>query len=115
MNWKYTINIKDNFEENTSKKLVVNLSNKIIYQLKRIIIKINRNLSEDDKYYQNNLIEELIEKFEFIIELTNIKPENYYKYDFNGNFENIFNEGITELYDVGDTLIEKNTKFIWIK
>jgi hypothetical protein len=120
--WKYDISIKQFFEKETTPELVEKLCNKLIVQLNSIKNKVAKsNLIEDDKYYVDENLTELIDHFEFLKEFANgkIPKEEWKDYDFDGNYESWFNDYLTQLYDLGDKrVVNKNNseieKLIWI-
>jgi len=105
--WKYSIPItlSDDIED---VDLMSNESNHIIRQLKRIKKSVkNSNLIDDEKNTIDYSLSDIIDKFEFFIELLNgnIHPDDWDDYDFDGNFADMFNNYLTELYDLGDTRV----------
>ena len=106
MNWKYKINIKDKFKDETTPEHVIELCKALIHQLKRI-----------KKYeLENEELEEAIDHFEFLSDLLDgtIPEEEWENYSFDGNCEEWFNGYLYELFDLGDTFVNKDTKFIWV-
>jgi len=120
MKWKYHINIKKHFTNETTPELIENLSKLLLFQLKRINKAIeNSDIEEDYKYYALDEMEMIIDNFEFLELLANgeIKKEEWNNFDFDGDYESLFNEYLTMLYDLGDTKIHTRKgyeKLIWI-
>lgn len=120
-NWKYNIQIKHLFEEKTTKKLIETLCKNLIFQLKKIEKNILKsNLTNDEKEDKLNKISETIDHFDFLKDLSDgsIKEKEWEDYCFDGNFQNLFNDYLSELYDLGDERVMLNSgiteKFIWI-
>ena len=124
LNWKYKIKIKDLFtdDDNPDKSLIIKLCDRLIPQLKSIINEINKSdITEDEIDYYTNKLEEIVDDFNFLKELANgeIKEEEWGNYGFDGDFKEMFNNYLTELYDIGDEQVELNNgdfqKFIWVE
>jgi hypothetical protein len=90
------------------------------YEHELLINYSTEELIEDDKYYVDENLTELIDHFEFLKEFANgkIPKEEWKDYDFEGNYESWFNDYLNELYDLGDKrVVNKNNeieKLIWI-
>jgi len=120
-NWRNKISIKSEFKKKTSPELVSRLSKSLIIQLQDIHkAEFDNNLCPDDKYEVSYLLEDVINNFKFLDDLaTGIIPRDEWKdYDFDGDFEILFNNYLDMIYDIGDMKVRtnKNTveKFIWI-
>jgi len=119
--WKYSINIKDSFKDETTPELVAELCEKLISQLNKIKEKVAKsNLTEDEKYEKGEEIDDLIGQFEFTRDLANgtISESEWDNYEFDGDFEQLFNDYMSELYDLGDKRVlnvnDEIEKFIWV-
>jgi hypothetical protein len=113
-----TIDIQELF---TAKKADYEaLSNSVIRQLK--VIKIDSlPFDEDFKNWLECETAEIVDHFEFLRDLVNgeIPNSEWSSYDFDGNFQSMFNGYLEELYNLGDTKpvdIDGNTrKLFWVK
>lgn len=121
MNWKYKINIKDEFENNTTPELIIKLCSSLEKQINKILESSQKsNISEesvDDFWYD---LEEVKGHFEFLLSLADgsIKEDEWEEYNFDGDYEEWFNDYLNQLYDVADTKITLKSgvkeKLIWI-
>lgn len=116
MNWKFKIQIKDLFKNYPTKEETINLCKMTEKKLKMI-----RNSRLFKKYEEIDFmlasdLDDLIENFEFVRELIDgtVNEENWEDYEFDGDHASLYNEYLEQLYDLGDTLVERNTKLIWI-
>jgi hypothetical protein len=120
--WRNIIKIKDYFTNNDSDDSVLQVTKVLIPQLERILkfeqkwLDGNKvNALDEDLIYE---FEEVIDDFKFVKEAieNNDDPEEY-------SFESwcdAFNEYLTMLYDLGDTIIGgkdffSQEKFLWIE
>ena len=120
-NWRNKINIKSQFEENTTPELVIKLCDSLINQINQIKNKEEKsNLTEDSKYYVIEHLEELVDHFDFLKSLSNgtIIESEFDDYCFDGDHEKMFNDYLSELYDLADerviTKTGKSEKFLWV-
>ena len=121
MNWKYKIEIKHLFSEDTTPKLIVELCTILFSKLNVILDHSQKSdiveESLDDFWYE---LEEVTDNFDFLKRLADgsIKEEEWEDYDFEGDFESWFNDYLEQLYDIADTkVILKNgvkEKLLWI-
>jgi len=107
-NWMFeTKGIKDIINEPNEdglkdKEICLRATNALIPQLKDIKKKIiASNLKPIDIEYFGDLLDETIDNFEFIIFLDG-KEDEWNNYDFDGNWSEIFNDYLNDLYDLGD-------------
>lgn len=120
--WKYRIAIKHLFASKTTPALIISLCNTLESQLKAIREKINNsNLADDEKDDKGMRLEEVQANFIFLRELadSSIPQSEWRQYDFDGDYEALFNGYLSELYDIGDERVRNNKgqlqKFIWIE
>jgi hypothetical protein len=119
MNWTYNITIKKYFTTKSDKNIISDLSQRLIDQITLIQNKLYL-LRDDDKDYMYFELMEIIEKFESVRDLCNgtIPEMKFDSFGYNENYEQLFNEYLTELYDLADNIVHnKNNvpnKFIWI-
>lgn len=121
MNWKYKIEIKHLFSENTTPELVAELCTKLVKELTKILGTADAsNISEDsidDFWFE---LEEVKDNFDFLRELADgsITESEWENYSFDGDFESWFNDYLEQLYDIADTKVTlKNgeiNKLLWI-
>jgi hypothetical protein len=131
--WRNKIQIKHLFtrDNTTSPELTITLCETLLRQLKSIKAREeNGNLCDDDKYFVDEKLTELIDHFEFLINLAEgsipekqhlesaIKENEWSDYGFDGNYQQCFNDYLSELYDLGDVrVVDKSRtshKFIWV-
>lgn len=119
--WKYEINIKALFEDKTTPELVVKLCDSLSNQLESIYKRVEGgDLKEDEIDYLSNELEDSIDKFGFLKELSNgdIKESEWNNFGFDGNFNSYFNGLLEQLYDLADQRVvtkeNVSEKFIWI-
>lgn len=119
--WRNKISIKNLFEDDTTPELTAKLCETLISQLRKIQAREQKkNLTEDSLNHVDSELEELVGHFEFLRDLaTGEIPESEWKeYDFNGDFEEWFNDYMSQVYDLGDTRVLTTgnvlEKFIWI-
>lgn len=114
-NWKHKIEIKSLFEDDTTPELIVKLCNSLAAQLNPILKKYETSNEEyaDSVYWD---LELCVDNFDHLKRLADgtIKEEDWDDYSFKGDFEEMFNDYLEELYDLGDMYIEPNTKFLWV-
>ena len=126
--WLFSVKLKDlltdeNFilptEEN--KKKVAELSKNVARRLKRTQKAIENSKifkDEEDKYSLLDDLDMIINNFEFIVSLaTTISDTEWYDFNFDGNFQELFNEYMEELYDFADQrVVTKNglEKLLWV-
>ena len=121
MKWKYKIEIKHLFKENTTAGLVATICTELVNQLDVILnISQKSNItieSVDDFWYE---LEEVKDNFDFLRQLADgsIEESEWDNYSFDGDFEEMFNGYLEQLYDIGDMRITlKNgniEKLLWI-
>jgi hypothetical protein len=131
-NWRNRIDIKSHFtDKKTTPEHTVTLCETLIRQLKKIREReVNGNLCDYSKGDVDNKLEEIIDHLEFLRDLANgAIPENnsegrileseWADYDFDGDFNDMFNGYMRELYDLGDERVDTTAnvreKFIWIQ
>ena len=119
--WKYQIDIKSQFEDETTPELVVKLCKSLIAQLSKIKESVNKsNLTEDYVYHTDSELEVNIDNFDFLRKLADntLTKEEWDNYSFYGDFEAEFNGYFEQLYDLADERVfTKNgisEKFMWI-
>jgi len=122
--WRNTIRIKSHLSEETSPKIITSLCNVIIRQLKRIKKKEEEgNLIDDHAWYVMDKLEESIDGFSFVLHIANgeIPESDWGEYEYKGGNEELnelFNECMKELYDMGDIRVRSIRgvveKFIWV-
>jgi len=119
--WRNKISIKNQFEDDTTPELIIKLTGSLITQLTKI--KDREEISNLTDYSKECVLEELelsIDNFEFLGKLADgtIPKDKWKNYSFNGDFEEIFNDYLEELYDLGDNRVTTNNniteKFLWI-
>lgn len=123
--WRNKVEIKHLFSKETTPELVNMLCRHLIAQLSKIKDKEDRGttnpICQDDRFYIINELDMLISNFEFLEDLASGGIEEYEwpEYCFDGDFEEMFNGYLSELYDLGDkrvmTVDNVNEKFIWIE
>ena len=121
MKWKYKIEIKHLFSEDTTPELILELCTKLARDLSKILETTDTsNITKDsidDFWYE---LEECRDNFDFLRQLANgsINKSEWEDYSFDGDFESWFNDYLEQLYDVADTKITlKNgdvEKLLWI-
>jgi hypothetical protein len=119
--WKYRISIKDLFSENTSPELIVTLCSSLEKQLTSLIGKVQvSNLTTDEKDDKEMKLNDLLSNFQFLKQLADgsIKEREWSNYSFDGDYEDMFNGYMDELYDLSDeharNIKGELEKFIWI-
>lgn len=132
--WRNKIQIKHLFtrDATTSPELTITLCETLIRQLKAIKTREEGgNLCDDDSYIVDEKLTELIDHFEFLINLAQgsipekqglegaIKEDEWSDFGFDGNYQQWFNDYLSELYDLGDMRVitdksKISQKFIWI-
>lgn len=121
MNWKYKIEIKHLFSEDTTPELITQLCAILVPKINKILDNSqNSNISEDsiDEFWYE--LEEIKDNFDFLRQLADgsIKEDDWEDYSFGGDFESWFNDYLEQLYDIGDTKIAlKNgtkEKLLWV-
>ena len=132
-NWKYHIKIKDQFdtEDNNNPDKISKMCSLIIKQLSDLREQVNNsNIIEEEIDDIDMALEELIDHFGFVNEFCTgeIKKEEWSDFDFNGKYNDLFNDYLYELYNLADTrvrcyLIIKDVKipdviiiekFLWV-
>ena len=121
MKWKYKIEIKHLFKEETTAELIATICTELVNQLDVILnISQKSNItveSVDDFWYD---LEEVKDNFDFLRQLADgsIEESEWDNYSFDGDFEEMFNGYLEQLYDIGDMRITlKNgniEKLLWI-
>lgn len=121
MNWKYKIEIKHLFSEDTTPEIVAELCTILVSKLDKILEKSQKsNISEDsiDEFWYE--LEEVKDNFDFLRQLADgsIKEEDWKDYSFEGDFESWFNDYLEQLYDIGDIkiMLKNGTKekLLWV-
>lgn len=115
---KWLITSKDNIRGITKKydfgvtytnELVQACSKEYVAELKKIQVVIqSKKLKSSDAIYINNSMEEVIDHFEFVGQLATpdvIGKHEWDDYCFDGNFNNLINSYLTEMYDLFDTVV----------
>jgi len=120
--WRNKIKVKHLFNDDTAPEHIAVICDAIIPQLKRIkAIEAKSNLVDDSKNHVDNELEELIGHFEFLKDFaTGEIPESEWSdYDFNGDYKEMFNDYMSELYNLGDrrvlTKFNVQEKFMWVE
>lgn len=119
-NWKYQIQIKDRFEDESSPELIIELCNRLVLQLDVVLANIEKDLLEEDidRVWQELEVER--DNFEHLRNLVDgtIPEDEWDDYGYDGDYETEFNNYFNQLYDVGDTRVvtkqNVSEKFIWI-
>lgn len=122
-NWRYKLTIKENFEDEVEPELIIRLVTKINKQLIQIREKVinSYQIHPEEAPVLEDKLTECIDNFEFIMHLADgtIDADNWDQYNFDGDFEELFNDYLAQLYDLADEriLLKNNTteKFIWIE
>jgi len=127
MKWMYKINVKEFFEDETTPELVYKLSKILFTHLQKIKDSLESKSDYDEscnEYYLVNNCADLLMNFSFLMSLTGIDENDkideseFEDYGFDGNFENIFNDYLSQLYDLGDYEFTdkkgKQHRFIWV-
>lgn len=119
----YKIKIKDLLNEDASNQTVLSITEKLLPQLKRVVISTNKRIgiTKEGNYKENlewceQYLEEIIDDFEFVV--SGIKDnDSAASYEFISWCE-AFNEYLRKLYDLGDTLLKRDdnyaTKYLWV-
>lgn len=122
MNWKYKIDIKRHFQEETTPALVATLCNFLAKDLKHILKdSYKSNISEESVEDFWHDLKDVMENFEFLRDLTDgtIPESEWEDYEFEGDFEDMFNDYLSGLYDIADIKITlkdgAQEKLIWIQ
>jgi len=121
-NWLYKISIKSMFEEHTTTELIIKLTNHLIAQLNKINTKVkeSRLIDDEDKGYYDTEFFDIIDSLEFLRQLADgtIKENEWDNFSFDGDFETMFNDYLSVVYDLGNERITlKNNismKFMWV-
>ena len=121
-NWRYKINIKEHFQEETTPKLVATLCSFLIKDLTHILESSQKSnittQSVDDFWYE---LEGVKDNFIFLQHLADgtIPEDEWDDYEFTGDFKEEFNGYLEELYDIGDMRITLTNgtqeKLIWVQ
>lgn len=121
MNWKYNIKIKSHFTSQSDEMIVANLCQILIDKLSPICNNLyNSNFVQDEIDYFSNELEQIIDNFNFLKDLCDgtILEKDFDDFNYEGNYEEMFNGYLTELYDLCDKqIVSKNGtiyKFCWI-
>lgn len=121
-NWRYKINIKNQFEDETTPELIITLCTSLVKQLNSIKTKLveSDRIDEDDKYNFEDKLSDEIGNWEHLMHLADgtIQKDRWCDYCFSGDFQYEFNGYLSQLYDLADEriLLKNNIseKFIWI-
>lgn len=125
--WRHVVDIKEKFEEEATPEFIRELCDSLISQLETIH-KAEKNKKKDqiEKIQRNSILEEIErikENFDFLRSLADgsIPETEWDDFCFEGEFEEYFNDYLSQLYDLGDekVLIKKISgdvleKFIWV-
>lgn len=119
INWQNTIKIKKYFTDDNTNDSVLNVIEKLIPQLE-FVVKVERKkidnikneIIRENMEYTIEQLEEIIEEFQFVKNCIKDK-ENSIEYSFN-SWTEAFNCYLEGLYNIGDTLVNANTKFLWV-
>lgn len=117
--WMFeTKGVKELINGDDTKESVFNIVNTLVPQLKIIRNKLPKtNLEDDDKESLDNDLFEIIDNLEFITSLDG-KEDEWPDYSFDGNWTELLNNTLYDLYDFGDLkLIDKDgvtRKLLWI-
>jgi len=119
--WRNSMKVKYLFTDDSSPETIATLCTTIIGHLNRIKAKESKsNLTEDSKHHVDNELDELIGHFEFLSDLATgkITEKEWGNYNFDGDFEQWFNDYMSQVYDLGDTKVlttgNIQEKFMWI-
>lgn len=120
--WLYKIKFKDELSEKTDKEEIAKLSKRMAHEVERIKNNLERNnrVEDEEKEYFLTELEDILNNFKFLAELSNggIKEEDWDDFGFDGDFTDLFNQYLAMLYDLGDRRINmknnKSYKFLWI-
>lgn len=118
-NWMFkTKGVKDLIDNSETKESVFNIVNALVPQLKKIHKELPAtNLLDEDKETLADELFEIIDNLEFILSLDGIEDE-WEDYSFNGDWCEILNNTLSDLYDFGDNKpVDKNgtrRKLLWI-
>lgn len=114
--WKNEIKIKEFMSNDKSDKAILELCNKLIPQLKCILLE-----EKKEGYFDEDFIKKLEEKiYNFIFIKHNIEHNENTKCVYSiKTWCEIFNDALNELYDLADTIVIKrdlggDVKFLWI-
>ena len=127
-NWMFKIKIKDLlsdeslvFPTDEAKAEVIKISNRLIQELSKLERKtIGSNLKEDEKEVCLEELEEIKSNIEFLKQLADgsIPEKDWHDFSFHGNFEELINEYLSVIYDLGDKrVINKRNeliKYFWV-
>ncbi|MCZ2129209.1 MAG: hypothetical protein LC109_02970 [Bacteroidia bacterium] len=119
--WRNVIVIKHLFQDKTTPELIIQLCDSILIQLKKIQEQeAKSNLTETEKWNIDSRIEDILGNFQFLKDFAtgDIPQSEWEDYNFNGDYQEMFNGYLSELYDLGDerVMTTKNTleKFLWV-
>jgi hypothetical protein len=126
--WKFKIKIKyllsnDDMTLPTpeNKKKIANKSSFVISELKTLLKRIEKsNIKEDVKDRVLEELEMIIDNFDFLKKLADgtISEDTWHEYTFDGNFQEWFNDYLTQLYDLGDKRVITTNgnidKLLWV-
>lgn len=130
-NWRNTVKIKHTFTDDTTPEKIIEICDILIPQLEAIKEKEAKgNLTDYYKGDIDNKLFELIDHFGFLKNLAEgaipestsehrIPEDEWENYSFDGDFEQWFNDYLSELYDLGDERVDNKhnvrEKFLWIE
>lgn len=123
MNWKYKINTKDQFEDEITPELVTKLCTSLITQIKNIEDKVEKWIiyPQQTKDFCFDALFNARADFEHLKELSDgtIPEGEFDNYGFDGDYQDLFNGYLEQLYNIGDsritTTLNTTEKFIWIE
>lgn len=120
-NWKYKLKIKNILSDvdlslptDENKREIIKICKVIVLQLNKLENNTEKsNLKDDEKDAVLRELEELKDHFNFVIELADdtIPEKDWHEFSFDGNFQELSNDYLSLLYDLGDTrVINKNNE-----
>lgn len=120
--WRNSIEIKDQFTDETTPEIIIRICQSLINQLEYFNKKeaLATDLGDDEKYNIDNMLTEMIDHFSFVQNLADgtIAENTWHNYDFDGDFDELFNDYLSQLYDYADeriiTVNNVSQKFLWI-
>ena len=125
MEWGYRIDVKKDWDlDEITKENTSIACNQMVIELNRIKAEVSRSRIEKNQRERiQAALEEIIDHFEFCRDLANgkIEEKEWDNYSFNGNFKEMFDSYLDELYNLADEriLVENpncniDMKFLWV-
>jgi hypothetical protein len=113
--WRNKVDIKRYFDEDETDEKVLKVVNLLIKQLK-VIKEKEEGLFQIGKTKGTIINEDFLEEFQLIIDnfefirdaIQNNEGSETYEYE---NWCEVFNDYLTELYDIGDELVRENENY----